>query len=416
MTAAASASAPAPVAGTVERFWPGRRRLPVTGSTAAACSNASSPTRGPSTSGAVPRRPRRRPGVSGVASAGCSGVWPVSRSKVALSRSGTWCSGVAVMTSRPNRPSRSRAVAPRRRPTRRPRAGWRRGSRGCPRRRACPRRPRAASGCRRRRGRGRRRRRPGRSCRRRRATWRRPPAGRAACGCRTRAARAARRSRPCRRCRTRRRARRCPTAPGMSHHSRAATTTARAMRSRPMPSRRCSGSRSRPVSPTLRATAPVAWARPIQVLCTARSGSGRPPERARLDPLRERAAGRRVAGRVVELRPRAEEDVRVAMGAGYARVTRDSRVTRGTAVTEKPRNEVRARTEARRRRSGRGSGRTRPPARRIWPTAPDELHRRRVLDFRKPLLGCFLTRTLPCLYSFCTHFFISFPACPLLNP
>ncbi len=87
------------------------------------------------------------------------------------------------------------------------------------------------------------------------------------------------------------------------------------------------------MSPTLRATAPVAWASPIQVLCTARSGSGRPPERALVDPLRERAAGRRVAGRVVEVRPRAEEDVRVAMVAGYARVTRDSRVTRGTAVT-----------------------------------------------------------------------------------
>ena len=65
-----------------------------------------------------------------------------------------------------------------------------------------------------------------------------------------------------------------------------------------------------------------------------------------MDPVRERAAGRRVAGRVVELRPRAEEDVRVAMGAGYARVTQDSRVTRGTAATENPRNEVRARTEA----------------------------------------------------------------------
>ncbi len=108
------------------------------------------------------------------------------------------------------------------------------------------------------------------------------------------------------------------------------------------------------MSPTLRAMAPVAWASPIQVLCTARSGSGSPPERVRADPLRERAAGRRVAGRVVELRPRAEEDVRVAMVAGYARVTRDSRVTRGTAVTFAGRlaeldtghNEVRARTGA----------------------------------------------------------------------
>ena len=50
-------------------------------------------------------------------------------------------------------------------------------------------------------------------------------------------------------------------------------------------------------------------------------------------PVRERAAGRRVAGRVEVLRPRAEEDVRVAMVAGYATVTQDSRVTRGTAVT-----------------------------------------------------------------------------------
>ncbi|GAA4404000.1 hypothetical protein GCM10023168_16050 [Fodinibacter luteus] len=87
------------------------------------------------------------------------------------------------------------------------------------------------------------------------------------------------------------------------------------------------------MSPTLRATVPVAWARPIQVLCTARSGSGSPPERARADPLRVRAAGRRVAGRVAAERPRDEEDVRVAMVAGYARVTADSRVTRGTAVT-----------------------------------------------------------------------------------
>ena len=90
------------------------------------------------------------------------------------------------------------------------------------------------------------------------------------------------------------------------------------------------------MSPTLRATAPVACARPIQVLWTARSGSGSPPERVRADPLRERGVGRRVAGRLVELRPRAEEDVRVAMVAGYARVTRDSRVTRGTSVTFSP--------------------------------------------------------------------------------
>ena len=74
------------------------------------------------------------------------------------------------------------------------------------------------------------------------------------------------------------------------------------------------------MSPTLRATAPVAWARPIQVPCTARNGSGSPPERVRPDPfpgpLRDRAAGRRVAGRAEELRPRAELDVRVAMVAG----------------------------------------------------------------------------------------------------
>ncbi len=119
-----------------------------------------------------------------------------------------------------------------------------------------------------------------------------------------------------------------PTAPGIAHHSRAATTTARATKSRPSPSRRCSGSRSRPVSPTLRATEPVAWARPIHVLWTARSGSGSPPERG-LRLLVRFAGARRDAGRVVEDRPRAELDVRVAMGAGYARVTRDSRVTRG---------------------------------------------------------------------------------------
>ena len=95
-----------------------------------------------------------------------------------------------------------------------------------------------------------------------------------------------------------------PTDPGMPHHSRAATTTARARSSRPMPSRRCSGSRSRPVSPTLRATAPVAWARPIHVLWTARRGSGRPPLRAPARPLARagrgppgRGPGRRWSGR-----------------------------------------------------------------------------------------------------------------------
>ena len=84
---------------------------------------------------------------------------------------------------------------------------------------------------------------------------------------------------------------------------------------KPSPSRRCSGSRSRPVSPTCGDGAGgVGHAHPGAR--TARSGSGSAPERVRARPLRGRAAGRRFAGRDVELRPRAEEDVRVAMVAG----------------------------------------------------------------------------------------------------
>jgi hypothetical protein len=65
------------------------------------------------------------------------------------------------------------------------------------------------------------------------------------------------------------------------------------------------------------------------VLWTARSGSGSPPERGVREVVVRRAGARRDEGLVVEDRPRAELDVRVAMGAGYATVTQDSRVTRG---------------------------------------------------------------------------------------
>src|SRR5215213_2162867 len=53
-----------------------------------------------------------------------------------------------------------------------------------------------------------------------------------------------------------------PTVPGSCHQTAAATTTASPMRSRPTPSRRCSGSRSRAVLPIRRTTAPSACARP----------------------------------------------------------------------------------------------------------------------------------------------------------
>ena len=185
---------------------------------------------------------------------------------------------------------------------------------------ACRRRPRAGWGCRRRRGRGRTRRRPGRSCPRRPGRWPPRPAGRAASGRRRRAARAGRRSRPCRRCRRRRRGRRCPRLPASP------TTRARRRRRRGRGAagrRRRGGARARgrgrcrpPCAP------PRRWRGRGPSRCSARraAGSGRPPERARRDPVRERAAGRRVAGRV---------DVRAAARRGgrtsrHGRRLRDS--------------------------------------------------------------------------------------------
>ena len=126
-----------------------------------------------------------------------------------------------------------------------------------------------------------------------------------------------------------------PKKPGRPHHSRAATTTARAISARPRPSRLCSGSRSRPAAPTLRTALPVTLAMPIQVVRKARKGSGRPPPWGFLAPLRgaDRVCGRRFAGReLVPPRARVLEDVRVAMMAGYVIVTPIPRSTRAPAT------------------------------------------------------------------------------------
>ena len=140
-----------------------------------------------------------------------------------------------------------------------------------------------------------------------------------------------------------------PTAPWMPHHSRAATSTARAMRKKPTPSRRCSGSRSRADAPTRRTAPPARWLTPIQVPRTARSGSGRPPERAlvvRPAGLRAgaRLPARELAGRVDPVPDPAREaregvvEGRVAMGERYPsgpirprRHTGDRQVVRSAA-------------------------------------------------------------------------------------
>ncbi len=90
-----------------------------------------------------------------------------------------------------------------------------------------------------------------------------------------------------------------PKVPETPHHSRAATTTARAMRAKPMPSRRCSGSRSAALWPTRRTAPPARCETPIHVLRIAPSGKGRPPPRALDAALAAglRAAGLRCAGR-----------------------------------------------------------------------------------------------------------------------
>src|SRR5829696_6922005 len=77
--------------------------------------------------------------------------------------------------------------------------------------------------------------------------------------------------------------------------------TARAMRAKPIPSRRCSGSRSAALWPTRRTAPPARCDTPIQVLRIAPNGNGRPPPRV-FDVVRAaglRAAGLRWAGRVV---------------------------------------------------------------------------------------------------------------------
>src|SRR6478609_6494974 len=134
-----------------------------------------------------------------------------------------------------------------------------------------------------------------------------------------------------------------PTGPRSAHHSRAATMMARAMRAKPIPSRRCSGSSSRALWPTLRTVPPARWATPIHAPRTARTGQGRGAAlrgaglraaglRAaglRLAALVVRAAGRAAPPRPEELE-REEEVVRVATFAGYAIVPTTSRVTRAS--------------------------------------------------------------------------------------
>ncbi len=131
-----------------------------------------------------------------------------------------------------------------------------------------------------------------------------------------------------------------PATPCRPHHSRAATTMASAMKAKPMPSRRCSGSSSRAELPMRRTVPPATCAIPIQVPRTARSGSGRPPPLGFAAGL-PRGAGLRdpdepprpPEGREDGARPeepdRAEEEVvRVATLAGYAKAPPASRVTR----------------------------------------------------------------------------------------
>ena len=84
-----------------------------------------------------------------------------------------------------------------------------------------------------------------------------------------------------------------PTPPGSCHHTAAATTTASPIRNRPAPSRRCSGSSSRAVCPTLRTVAPSTWATPSQ---TAASPRPRASPSAAIGPVPFRTA--RGAGRL----------------------------------------------------------------------------------------------------------------------
>src|SRR6476661_7678154 len=143
-----------------------------------------------------------------------------------------------------------------------------------------------------------------------------------------------------------------PKVPETPHHSRAATTTASAMRAKPMPSRRCSGSRSAALWPTRRTAPPARCETPIHVLRIAPSGKGRPPPRA-LDAVLAaglRAAGLRCAGRVDraaggrDVAPPEDPLARVAavvlerwlldgrdaMVAPYVNALLNSRVTRAT--------------------------------------------------------------------------------------
>ncbi len=252
--------------------------------TTAACSNASSPSRfsSRSTAGRRVRGRRRDRGRSDSAASSASSRAPwMIRSRRSRTRRGIWRTGVPVTTSAPNSarstrsttaPGRDTAAASgldARKPTMPPAA--RIGS--------------APSG-----GFGM----PS-------AMWARPHAAKVRASVaddepvgdgvvlrrpqevarRGRAGRAARRSRPGRGCPATTAWMTSPATPCTPHHSRAATTTARPIRAKPRPSRRCSGSRSRAELPTRRTAPPARCETPIQVPRTARSGSGSPPERAR---------------------------------------------------------------------------------------------------------------------------------------
>ena len=113
-----------------------------------------------------------------------------------------------------------------------------------------------------------------------------------------------------------------PAVPASPHHSRAATTTASARSVKPMPSRRCAGSRSRAPCPMRRAVPPTTCAQPIHTPAHHPHREGGPARRrdgGRAAPGRARgaAASRRAPGRGVRVRvawaDRPEEDVRVAM-------------------------------------------------------------------------------------------------------
>ena len=318
------------------RFSPGRSRRPLPGTTTAACSNASSPSRFSSRSTA--RRRDRWVGAAGVASGSSSSSAPwMTRSRRSRTRWGIWRTGVPVTTSAPNSarstssttaPGRDTAEASgleARNPMMPPAArigSAPPGGFGMPSEMwASPQAAKVSATV---------------------PTTRRFVTASSLGARRKYSPKASRTSGTAYPTRPRVPATTAwmtsPTTPVTPHHSRAATTTASPMSANPTPSRRCSGSRSRAELPTRRTAPPARCETPIQVPRMARSGSGSPPERA--FEVR-RAAGLRgaerpprpVAWRDVGTRPAdGRDDVEDARGAmvgtvreSHLRLTRHTR-------------------------------------------------------------------------------------------